>query len=107
MKKIFNVVSNKFFLVSVAFLAWMLFFDSNDFISQYEYRTEVAKLRSEKDFYAHETKLVKRDLLELNTKPATMEKFAREKYLMKKPNEEIFVIVEEPKKEKKKRFFFF
>jgi cell division protein FtsB len=51
--------------------------------------------------------LVKRDLLELNTKPATMEKFAREIYLMKKPNEEIFVIVEEPKKEKKKRFFFF
>ena len=49
MKKIFNIVSNKFFLASVAFLAWMLFFDSNDFISQYEYRKQVAKLRSEKE----------------------------------------------------------
>jgi len=107
MKKILSLVSNKFFLASVAFLVWMLFFDSNDFISHYEYRTQVAKLRTEKEFYALETKLVKRDLLELNTKQATMEKFAREKYLMKKPNEEIFVIVEEPKKEKKKRFFFF
>ena len=66
MKKILSVVSNKFFLASVAFFVWMLFFDSNDFISQYEYRTQVAKLRSEKDFYAHETKLVKRDLLELS-----------------------------------------
>ena len=99
MKKIFNVVSNKFFLASVAFLAWMLFFDSNDFISQYEYRTQVAKLRSEKGFYAHETKFVKRDLSESNTKPATMEKFAREKYLMKKDNEDVFVIVEEEKVE--------
>ncbi len=107
MEKLLKILTNKYFICSIAFTVWMLFFDSNDFFSQYEFRRQVNKLKSEKEFYAIETNKVRKDLNELSTKPATMEKFAREKYLMKKANEDIFVLVEEPKKEKKKRFFFF
>jgi len=69
-------------------------------LSQYEYRAEVHKLQEEKDFYEKETAQVKKDLDELNTNLNTAEKFAREKYYMKKDNEDVFVIVREsPKNE--------
>jgi len=60
----------------------------------------VHKLQEEKDFYEKETAQVKKDLDELNTNLNTAEKFAREKYYMKKDNEDVFVIVREsPKNE--------
>lgn len=67
-------------------------------LSQYEYRSEVSKLQEEKDFYEKETAHVKKDLDELNTNLNTAEKFAREKYFMKKDNEDVFVIVKEAPK---------
>ena len=73
----------------------MLFFDRNDIISQYEYRVEVNKLQEEKDFYVDQTAMVKKDLKELDSNLNTAEKFAREKYFMKKANEDVFVIVKE------------
>jgi len=76
----------------------MLFFDRNDLISQYEYRSEVNKLEEEKEFYIKETAQVKKDLEELTTNKERLEKFAREKYLMKKENEDVFVIIPEKKK---------
>ncbi|MEY3678313.1 MAG: hypothetical protein RI924_454 [Bacteroidota bacterium] len=101
MNKIINLFSNKYFLSSAAFIAWMLFFDRNDLFSQYEYRTQLNKLKSERDFYAKETNLVKNEIEDLSTNQATVEKVAREKYLMKKPDEDIFVIIPEEKKEEK------
>ncbi len=56
---------------------------------------ELNKLEEEKGFYQEEIKQIRADLKELKTNPKTLEKFAREKYLMKKDNEELFVIVEE------------
>ena len=67
-------------------------------LSQYEYRGEVNKLQAEKEFYEKEIATVKKDLNELSTNLNTAEKFAREKYLMKKDNEDVFVIIrQEPK----------
>ena len=60
-------------------------------------RAELKKLKTQKKFYVDEIKKDKEKLRELRTNPKTLEKFAREKYLMKKENEEIFVIVEEKK----------
>ncbi|MDB5122857.1 MAG: Cell division protein FtsB [Mucilaginibacter sp.] len=98
MKRLVNLVKNKFFLVSLAFLVWMIFFDKNDLFSQYQYHQQVNKLKQERDFYQKETAKVARDLDELTSNPQKLEKFAREKYLMKKSNEDVFVIVQ-PKKE--------
>ncbi len=105
MNKLVNLFGNKYFLTAITFVVWMLFFDRNDLLSQYDYRTEVAKLEAEKEFYIRETEKAKNDLDELSTNKEKLEKFAREKYLMKNENEDVFVIVkEEPKKESKSFF---
>ena len=99
MKRLINLFKNKYFLVTIAFLVWMIFFDTNDLFSQYQYHQQVSKLKLELDFYQKETAKVRKDLDELTSNPQMLEKFAREKYLMKRDNEDVFVIVQ-PKKEK-------
>ncbi|SDD66593.1 Cell division protein FtsB [Mucilaginibacter pineti] len=97
MKRLIDLVKNKFFLVTMAFLVWMIFFDKNDLFSQYEYRQQVKKLEQERDFYKVETDQVNKELSELTSNPQQLEKFAREKYLMKKDNEDVYLIVREKK----------
>lgn len=99
MNRLLELVRNKYILSVAAFAVWMLFFDRNDVIAQYEYRTEVNKLQEQKDFYTAEIELVRKDLKELNSNLNTAEKFAREKYFMKKDNEDVFVIVKEAPKD--------
>ncbi|NQX42534.1 Cell division protein FtsB [Pedobacter steynii] len=99
MERLLELIRNKYFLSVAAFIVWMLFFDKNDMLSQYEFRSEVNKLQEEKDFYERETATVKKDLNELNTNLNTAEKFAREKYFMKKDNEDVFVIIKEAPKD--------
>ena len=97
MKRLFELLRKKYFIAVVAFAVWMLFFDKNDMLSQFEYRTEVKKLQEEKDFYLKETVDVKKDLSEIDSNLNTAEKFAREKYFMKKDNEDVFVVVKPEK----------
>jgi cell division protein FtsB len=99
MKRLIDLFKNKYFLVSLAFLVWMVFFDKNDLFSQYQYRQQVSKLKQEREFYQKETDKVKKDLDELTSDPKKLEKFAREKYLMKRDNEDVFVIVQQKKEE--------
>lgn len=99
MNRLLELLRNKYFLSVAAFVVWMLFFDKNDVIAQYEYRSQVSKLQEEKDFYVKEIAKVKKDLNELNTDLNTAEKFAREKYFMKKDNEDVFVIIKEAPKD--------
>lgn len=98
MKRLIDLFRNKYFLAIAAFGVWMLFFDKNDIIAQYEYSVQVNKLQQEKDFYTKEIALVKKDLKELDSNLNSAEKFAREKYFMKKANEDVFVIVREEEK---------
>ncbi len=105
MSRFLELIKNKYFIASAIFLTWMLFFDRNDLISQYDYRQQVNKLEEERDFYIKETAQVKKDLQELSTNRDQLEKFAREKYFMKKDNEDVFVIVKENPEKKKSSFF--
>ncbi|HVS92215.1 MAG TPA: septum formation initiator family protein [Mucilaginibacter sp.] len=93
MKRLLDLFRNKYFVVSLAFLVWMVFFDKNDLFSQYQYHSQLSKLEHERDFYQKETAKVHQELDELTTNKEMLEKFAREKYLMKKDNEDVFVIV--------------
>ena len=95
LQRFIDLFKNKYFIVTVAFIVWMLFFDKNDLVSQFEYRQQVNTLKEERDFYTKETEKVSKDLDELTSNPQKLEKFAREKYLMKKENEDVFVIVKE------------
>ena len=98
MYRLLDLIRNKYFIAGIAFLTWMLFFDRNDLMSQYEYRAQLNKLQTEKEFYLKESEKAVRDLNELTTNKVKLEKFAREKYLMKKKNEDVFVIIKEEAK---------
>jgi cell division protein FtsB len=76
-------------------MTWMLLFDTNDFISQYQMSKKLSDLENEKMYYQEKIEEVKKDREELMGNPALLEKFAREKYLMKKNSEEVFVTVDQ------------
>ncbi len=82
-----------YFLVTVAFLTWMFFFDENDFIRQYEMSKKHSDLQEEKDYYVSKIAEVQKDRHELMSNASLLEKFAREKYLMKRPTEEVFLVI--------------
>jgi cell division protein DivIC len=73
----------------------MLFLDSNDLISRFKMTTKLGSLENEKEFYLEKIEEVEKDRTELMTNKELLEKFAREKYLMKKETEDIFIIQEE------------
>lgn len=89
-----SYLKNKYALTAGIFIIWIAFFDQNNLITQYQYHAELNKLEEEKQFYQEELKVIQEDLHELQSDPKTLEKFAREKYLMKKDDEELFVIIE-------------
>ncbi len=97
MKKVFSILKNKYLLTFIALAVWVVFFDKNDLKTQLELRKEVKQLQEERNYYAKEINSITSDIKELHTNPKTLEKFAREKYLMKRDNEDIFVIVEDKK----------
>ncbi len=98
MKRILPYLKNKYYIALVCFIVWMLFLDRNDLVNQYEHLEKVRSLRLEKKYYEEEIRKTQQDLKDLSTDQEHLEKFAREKYLMKKDNEDVFVIVREKKK---------
>lgn len=86
---------NFFFISSVFFVVWMTFFDSNDIFTQYQLNKKVNTLEEQKLYYQEKIEEVKNDREELLSNPQLLEKFAREKYLMKKPSEDIYVVVDQ------------
>jgi cell division protein DivIC len=92
-KKIPHWLKNRFAVTGLCFFIWLLFFDRNDLVSQFKIRNELTKLEEEEKFFKKEIKKDQEKLMELQTNYQTLEKFAREKYLMKRDNEEIFIIV--------------
>lgn len=97
MKNIISIIKNKYLLTVIGLSIWVIFFDRNDLKTELELRREVMQLEEERNYFAREIHSITSDIKELYTNPKTLEKFAREKYLMKRDNEEIFVIVEEEK----------
>lgn len=86
---------NKYFVSAAAFVIWLAFIDSKNFISQYELTSEVNKLEEQKAFFSTEIVKTRKEQEELLSSPDKLEKFAREKYLMKKDDEDLFIFTEE------------
>jgi cell division protein DivIC len=85
-----------FYIVSLAvFFIWMLALDSNNLIARFQLSSKLGALEDEKAYYEEKIKEVQKDHDELFGDKESVEKFAREKYLMKKEKEDIYVIVEE------------
>ncbi|MFY8036697.1 MAG: FtsB family cell division protein [Cyclobacteriaceae bacterium] len=94
-KKLPPAFRNFYAVTGFAFLVWMIFLDSNDLISRFKLGAKLRNLNSEKEYYQQKIAEVQKDREELMTNRELLEKFAREKYLMKKETEDIFIIQEE------------
>lgn len=85
----------KYLVALLVFVGWVMFFDENNLMKHRQNHEELALLQEQVDFYKHKIEADKRKLYELQTNDQNLEKFAREQFLMKKADEDIFVIVEE------------
>ncbi|HET6539801.1 MAG TPA: septum formation initiator family protein [Chryseolinea sp.] len=84
-----------FYFVSIGlFIVWMIFLDSNNLISRFQLSSKLRSLENEKEYYEEKIKEVEKDRDELFGDRESLEKFAREKYLMKKETEDIYIVVE-------------
>jgi cell division protein FtsB len=75
------------------FLFWMIFIDSNNLVNQFRLNIKLSQLEDQKDFYLDRKEKIKKERDELMSNPELLEKFAREKYFMKRPSEDLYVIV--------------
>lgn len=94
-RKLPRIFSNFYFLSLVIFFGWMLLLDSNNLVARYQLSSKLNSLEDEKEYYEEKIKEVREDRSQLFGDRESVEKFAREKYLMKKESEDIYVIVEE------------
>jgi len=95
LKKIIEIFKNKYVLTLLVFLTWMLFFDNHNIISQKRLTNELKNYQRIREYYLDEIRKDSIATQELMTNTKNLEKFAREKYLMKKENEDIYLIVDE------------
>lgn len=90
-----KLLRNKFFLASVLFIIWVGVIDENNLLERYRNIRQLKQLNDDKEFYIKKIHEDSERLKELKTNNENLEKFAREQYLMKKANEDIFIIIEE------------
>lgn len=91
MKKVFSFITNKFVLTLVAFLAWMVYFDQNDWMAQQTRKKELQDLNDNIAYLSTEIGQMEKELEGMNKDPKVLEKYAREQYRMKKDDEDIYI----------------
>jgi cell division protein DivIC len=89
-------LKNKYFISATAFCIIMLFLDKNDLFTQLGRRNELNELKKSKQYYISQITTEHKESEALKTNPAAVEKLAREKFLMKRDNEELFLVPEKP-----------
>lgn len=92
MKKFRYLFTNKYLITGTAFVIWMMFFDTNDFPLQIRRLRELNKIEHNEKSMALQISNTQKELGMLKTNPETLEKYAREKYMMKKDNEDLYIV---------------
>ena len=85
---------NFYFVTAIVFVLWMTLLDSNNLIARFQLSSKLNSLENEKEYYEQKIVEVEKDRDELFGDRESLEKFAREKYLMKKESEDIYIVVE-------------
>ncbi|MBN1159495.1 MAG: septum formation initiator family protein [Bacteroidales bacterium] len=93
--RLWAVLKNKYVLTAIIFFIWILIFDQNNLIERRKINREYKELIEEREYYLNKIEEDRKRIEELKTDNENLEKFAREQYLMKKENEDIFIIVDE------------
>jgi cell division protein DivIC len=94
MKSIPGIFKNKYFIAFTAFMAWMLFFDDNNFIEQFNRFQKLYQLKESSAYFTEKINAASAELKRRESDPAAYERIAREKYYMKKANEDVFIFEE-------------
>ncbi len=76
---------------------WMLFFDQNNLVDRMRMSAEIRQMEDDREYYIDQIEKDSTRLHELTTDKDNLEKYAREQFLMKKKNEDVFVVIEEKK----------
>lgn len=85
---------HKYGVAIVLFLLFISVVDENNLWSRYQRRVEIADLRREIDKFQAQYDEETAQLEALERDPQAAERMARERYFMKRPNEDVFVFVE-------------
>ena len=88
-------MKNKYVLTIFLFSIWMLFFDQNNMVDRMKMSGEIRQLEQDEQYYMEQIRKDSTRLHELTTDKDNLEKYAREQFLMKKENEDVFVVIEE------------
>lgn len=88
-------LKNKYLLSILIFVLWLAFFDNSNLLDMFAIKRSITRLNNEKIYYQLKIQDDTRKINELRTNKENLEKFAREQYLMKKPNEDLFIIEED------------
>jgi cell division protein DivIC len=91
-KKLIPYLKNKYIIALLVFFVWILFFDQNNLVDRYISLRNIRQLERDKQYFRHRIMEDSIRLDELRTDNENLEKFAREQYLMKRENEDIFII---------------
>ncbi len=91
-KKILRLLKNRYVLVLTFSFIWITFLDRNNLFNQYEFYSKQKELNKTKDFYLENLQKIDKEKSELDSDLSMLEKFGREKYKIKKTDEDIFLI---------------
>lgn len=90
-----KLLTNKYLIATVLFLVFLVFFDDRDLVTNYRHTRQLKALQQSKQYYEDEIAKTRQELKQLRTDAALLEKYAREKYLMKRDNEDVFIVKEQ------------
>jgi cell division protein DivIC len=91
---VLGYLKNKYLLSVLVFVVWISFFDRNDLLTQSDRKKELRKLETNAAYYEEQIAGTKKELEQLENDPAVLEKFARENFYLKRPEEQVFIIVD-------------
>ncbi len=90
-KPTFKTATNIYVVILTVFVVWMLFFDENSYLTHKEFNKEIKELETWIEY--HKSKIAKdKETIKNLQDSLLLERYAREKYLMKKENEDIYII---------------
>lgn len=96
MRKLFSsigpILRNKFFLATLCFVIWMAFFDPKDWGNIASKKEQLRQLQETESTLKQNIQSTKAELSALTSSAESIERYARENYMMKRDNEDIFVV---------------
>lgn len=87
-----KILFNKYLLVTLGFIIWMLFFDQNSFLIHRELDKEIKVLKQDREIFSEKLESEKSKIEKMKQDSAEIERIARERHFLKKDNEDIFVV---------------